>query len=192
LLGGGSAGHAALVGSELPLLQHGIPDLMGEVDRLVRTTWASVRSPDPRETARRFDTLTLLTDGYLEKTDRATMAAGLEARVPYLDREVEAAAGQRTGSGKADLVEAVARRLPAMKSPPRKKGLAVHLPDLLAGGLDAHCRYELESSGSVVRRLLGADGANLLAARCRRSPVTSYRVAMLGLWEARLPFSPQW
>jgi asparagine synthase (glutamine-hydrolysing) len=191
-LGGGFSGHAALVGSELPVLEHAMPELMGEVDRLARTTWASVRSDDPSETARRFDTITLLPDGYLEKTDRATMAAGLEARVPYLDPVVEAAAAGRTTPGKADLVAALARRLPAMAAPPRKKGLAVHLPALLEAGLGSHCEYELGSSDSVVHGLLGTDGTRLLAARCRRSAMTSYRVAMLGLWEANLPFSPRW
>ena len=51
---------------------------------------ASAGSTRGREAARRFDLARWLPNTYLEKTDRATMAAGVEARTPFLDPAIAA------------------------------------------------------------------------------------------------------
>ncbi|HVM64294.1 MAG TPA: asparagine synthase-related protein, partial [Acidimicrobiales bacterium] len=142
-----------------------------------------------REVARSLDGRRLA-NTYLEKTDRATMACSLEARVPYLDPALEKAfAGAPVDTRKSRLRAELARRLPGAALPDRKKGLAVNLAELLDGGLSAHLYYELGSSRSVLRSVLGAEPVRALRDRCERSALSSYRIAMLGQWEATLASS---
>ena len=158
----------------------------------MRSDWLSERTRRPghdhsdREVARSFDR-SRLPNTYLEKTDRATMASGLEARVPYLDPVMTRAfAGTPVDTRKTGLRRELARRLPGVRLPDRKRGLAVSLGQLLGGGLDGHLRYELESAHSVLRSSIGPEALLTISARCARSPLTSFRIAMLGQWEATL------
>ncbi len=96
---------------------------------------------------RLLDCLTYLPDDILTKVDRATMAAGLEGRVPFLDRSLAALAWRlpdemlwgrgaaEGGLGKRLLRTLMAERLPAHLIRPDKRGFAVPLADWLRGPL---------------------------------------------------------
>jgi asparagine synthase (glutamine-hydrolysing) len=80
------------------------------------------------------DLKTMLVDGYMEKTDKATMACGLEARVPLLDRRLVELAFQvpgrlkiRGGSSKRILKQAVRDLLLVSVLRKPKQGFAVPL-----------------------------------------------------------------
>jgi len=89
-----------------------------------------------------IDTLTYLPDDILVKVDRASMAAGLETRVPLLDPEVISfAAGvdwalkTRGGVGKWPLKELLARYVPRSLFERPKRGFGVPLGDWLRDDL---------------------------------------------------------
>jgi asparagine synthase (glutamine-hydrolysing) len=108
---------------------------------------------DPLRRMMLFDYLTYLPDDLLTKVDRATMLVGLEARAPYLDRDVTTfALGLPTqlrvrGLESKWLLKRLARRyLPAGIVERRKRGLSVPVAAWINGGL----RTEVD-------RLLGFD-----------------------------------
>jgi asparagine synthase (glutamine-hydrolysing) len=190
LYGGGFAGHAALLGSDLAaLLRTGDPHFT-DVARVALSDWfhASSDRTAAGEVARRFDMLRLLPNGYLEKVDRATMQHGLEARVPYLHSSVATYAAQSKGRslGKGELRGALFRRLPGVELPSRKKGLAVDIPAILRAGLDMGVRYELDSEQSIVNSIFSPTVCETLRHRASRSPTSAFRLAMLGSVEANL------
>ena len=89
----------------------------------------------------RTDLRTTLVDEMLTKVDRMTMAVGLEARVPFLDRELvewafrlPGALKARGGTGKRVLRAALARALPETASR-RKHGLSAPQGAWLRGPL---------------------------------------------------------
>jgi len=184
--GGGARSHAALLGSDLAtLLDAGAPHA-ADVEASMRAEWAAEGAHErgEREIARSFDR-GRLANTYLEKTDRATMASSVEARVPYLDPAVaNALSGSTVDPRKTRLRRELARRLPDARLPARKKGLAVNLGQLLEAGMEDHMRYELESGSSVLCSMVGARGVAALRARSERSALTAFRLAMLGQWEA--------
>jgi len=99
--------------------------------------YASLRSPCDASHVNRLmfiDLKTLLVDGYMEKMDKATMACGLEARLPFLDhRMVELAfqipGGLKVGrlSTKRILRHSLSGLLPQRVLSKRKHGFAVPL-----------------------------------------------------------------
>jgi asparagine synthase (glutamine-hydrolysing) len=150
------------------------PDLVP----LARSVWnespvrrAYRESSDPDEVNRRLrtDLDTTLVDEMLVKVDRTTMSAGLEARVPFLDRRlVEWAMGLpgrykvRHGIGKLVLRRALAPVLPAAAQRP-KHGFDIPLGAWLRGdgralvgdtlGAEALRRRGLFRPGAVARLL---------------------------------------
>jgi asparagine synthase (glutamine-hydrolysing) len=91
-----------------------------------------------------LDFLTYLPDNLLVKVDRGTMLASIEARAPYLDREVmelalpaPAALKVRGFTTKAILKEAARGLVPADVIHRRKRGLSVPVARWLNAGLGA-------------------------------------------------------
>jgi asparagine synthase (glutamine-hydrolysing) len=96
------------------------------------------------------DVKTYLPDAFMEKTDKATMAWGLEARMPLLDhRLVELAFRIPSGlkirgvSTKRILKRAVRDLVPAETLKKRKHGFSVPLDGWLQGGLASYAREVL-------------------------------------------------
>lgn len=88
------------------------------------------------------DLKTMLVDGYMEKLDKATMACGLEARVPLLDHRLVELAFQipghfkiRGGSWKRVFKRAVRELLPVAVLHKPKHGFAVPLDPWFRGEL---------------------------------------------------------
>jgi asparagine synthase (glutamine-hydrolysing) len=97
---------------------------------------------DPVKRAMVFDQLTYLAENLLTKVDRATMLASVEARAPFLDREVMEFALQqpvRTGVGwvetKRALKRAALARLPRAVVHRRKRGLSVPVSNWINEGM---------------------------------------------------------
>ncbi|WP_082528822.1 asparagine synthase (glutamine-hydrolyzing) [Methylobacterium sp. Leaf466] len=97
------------------------------------------------ERMRRLDTLSYLPDDVLAKVDRASMAVGLEARVPLLDRDVVAFAWslpepllRRDGKGKWLMRRVLARHVPPALFERPKQGFAPPLAAWLRGPLRAY------------------------------------------------------
>ena len=185
LAGGGFRGHAALLDSQLPLLELLSPAVRRDVEALNGSGWAS-SGADDLERARHHDTDVWLTNVFLEKTDRATMAGSLEARVPFLDHEVVAAAnGLHPGAdtSKAALRSLLTKGLPGVVLPDRKKGLAVELPALLSGFFAGHLDRQLRDPTAALSQFAGRVDDGAVKARADRSPAFAFRLVMLDVWD---------
>jgi len=113
-------------------------------DGIHEPPWLPVvrREPDPLRQVMLFDYLTYLRDDLLPKVDRATMLFSLEARSPYLDRDLTRfALGLPTalkvrGLTTKWLLKRVARRwLPRHITRRRKRGLSVPVAAWINHGL---------------------------------------------------------
>lgn len=133
--------------------------------------------PLPLNEALLLDLERYLPDDLLVKIDIASMAYGLEARAPFLDRALlEYASGLPAGLkrrgrvGKLVLRRSLARRLPADLADGPKRGFGVPIDAWLrAGPLHDHAREVLLGPGSRRRGLLDHDAVErLLAAHSRR------------------------
>lgn len=187
LWGGGIRSHAALLIADLNGLDVRDVGQMADVRSLVATEWEGMDGGDEMEKARRYDLFKMLPNLYLEKMDRATMKAGLEARVPFLDPAVSRAgeAIPIQERDKRQLRGLLCVRLPGVALPARKKGLAVPIEPVLEAGLGEDYRREVESADSLLSRWLGKAGVAAVSERCQRSPTAAFRVAMLGVWESQ-------
>jgi len=186
LWGGGFRAHAALLDSDLPLLQRIAPQATGDYLQAAQADWRLLAGDSSHlDAARRYDRERWLPNVYLEKTDRSTMASSLEGRLPYLDKVVAAVAPQPRPDGtlKLPLRNLLHEILPQVRLPDRKKGLAVDIWALRAAGLDRHFRFAVHRPTAVLVRAFGAAATSELACRADRSPSLFFRLAMLGLWE---------
>jgi asparagine synthase (glutamine-hydrolysing) len=182
--------YLGLVGSAvsqpaLAVVRHGwtaAPDPVALRNRLNNTTGSVLRQ------IQAFEFETYVPGDLLQKEDRATMAFGLEARVPLLDaRMVELAeqtsdrlkAGLRSGKR---LLRAVAeRRMPRFVTRARKRGFAVPLTAMFAGPWRMEAIEWFTDSRSAL--VDGDMAARLLHAR--QLPATdAWTLAALMAWEA--------
>jgi asparagine synthase (glutamine-hydrolysing) len=136
----------------------------------------------------RFELQTYLPGDLLCKEDRATMAVGLEARVPLLDEALvdvaERTAEDRTMSvreGKVLLRELAGRRGLSVSS--LKRGFAVPLGAYFSGPWREEAR---EWFGSLESDLVDGESAGRLLATTRPPANDLWMLAMLAAWERRV------
>lgn len=132
---------------------------------------------------------TYLPGDLLTKEDRATMAVGLEGRVPLLDAAMVDLADRAPDRQKATLLQGkvplrklARRRLPA-RHWRRKRGFAVPLQDLLAGPWARECRDWLDGRSSAL-----VDTAQLArnVGGTAVSPADVWALCALVAWEERV------
>lgn len=140
----------------------GLLPLLAEPEAVIAQTLQAARcmpgvegADDPIQATTLLDYRTYLADGLLVKVDRATMLCGLEARAPYLDRELSEyafalppARKVRGIATKRVLKRAALAYLPPAIVHRRKRGLSVPVATWLNGGL-----------APEVARLVGPDRA---------------------------------
>ena len=137
-----------------------------------RATVERLRRHDPfaryRKIGRRFghldalqamlhaDSAVLLSDKYLEKVDRATMAYGIESRVPFLDDDLSAYAlalpsslKVRRGQKKWVLRQALRGTVPDEILDARKTGFSVPVSHWLRGPLHRYLRETLQETAAA-------------------------------------------
>ncbi|MGH9076849.1 MAG: asparagine synthase (glutamine-hydrolyzing) [Acidimicrobiales bacterium] len=186
LWGSGMRAHGALLGSEAGWLDRAdLPSARAAIE-LADSAWEGLAKGTGLSRARAYDETRWLPNVYLEKTDRATMAYSLEARVPYLDPVVATTVRAMTSPPKSPIRDELYRRLPQLRAPARKRGLAVPLAALVDGVLGEAGRFQVGSAESVLARVLGRGWQRTLRVRAERSPACAFRVAMLGRWEQLL------
>lgn len=138
----------------------------------------------------RFELGTYLAGDLLVKEDRATMAVGLEGRVPLLDAEMVSLAERVPDYQKASLLagkrllrELARRRLSQFPSRGRKRGFAVPLSDLFAGPWRADAidwLHELDST------LVDGPAAARIVTRAPSVASDLWMVVALAAWERRV------
>jgi asparagine synthase (glutamine-hydrolysing) len=138
-----------------------------------------------------LDFLTYLPDNLLVKVDRGTMLASIEARAPYLDREVmelalpaPAALKVRGFTTKAILKEAARGVVPEAVIRRRKRGLSVPVARWLNAGLASLADRHL----AAPRLFPGAPTARLLAEHrsgARNNARKLWPILMAELWAER-------
>lgn len=123
---------------------------------------------DPLAAAMLFDYRNYLRDNLLVKVDRATMLSSVEARAPFLDREVSAFALSlpsdlrvRRMTTKWVLKKAAEKWLPREVIHRRKRGLSVPIASWINGGLRSEVDrlldpQRLRSQGIVNERYVGS------------------------------------
>src|SRR5256886_5939686 len=135
-----------------------------------------------------LDFLTYLPDNLLVKVDRGTMLASIEARAPYLDREVmepalpaPAALKVRGFTTKAILKEAARGLVPEAVIRRKKRGLSVPVARWLNAGLRSLADRHL----AAPRLFPGASTARLLAEHrsgARNNARKLWPILMAGPW----------
>ena len=177
-----------------------------------RTTVERLRRYDPfehyRRIGRRFDRLDalqatlyaecmiLLPDKYLEKVDRATMAYGIESRVPFLDDDVAAYAmglpsglKVRRGKKKWVLRQALRGTVPDDILDGAKTGFGVPVSHWLRGPLNGYLRTTLRDTAAAWPGLFDPVALD----RCIDEHVSGrrdngrllYKLLNFGLWRQR-------
>jgi asparagine synthase (glutamine-hydrolysing) len=125
-----------------------------------------------------LDVQTFLVDDVLLKVDHASMACGVEVRVPFLDHELVEAAFSidarvlfAGGERKALLKRAAAPWLPPDVLCERKKGFSAPLGPWMRGGLRGRAAALLAGGVLVSRGLLRPEGVAAVLARPAIAPV---------------------
>ena len=116
------------------------PAVSAPLDRHLSGMLDGQRPPQGIDRALRADYASFLADDILVKLDRSSMATSLEARVPYLDKEVVELAFRmpsslkiRGGTGKWALKQAAARHLPREIVQRPKEGFSAPIKQWLCG-----------------------------------------------------------
>jgi asparagine synthase (glutamine-hydrolysing) len=124
---------------------------------------------DPVERMMYLDTMTYLPDDILTKVDRATMAASLEGRMPFLDPDVAALAWRlppdrkvRGGTGKWLLRRLLHRYVPPALVERPKAGFGVPIGDWLRGPLRPWAEDLLDPRRLADQGFLSSDVVRLM------------------------------
>jgi asparagine synthase (glutamine-hydrolysing) len=163
---------------------------------LVEEQMARSAASDPVDRALHLDTTVMLVDDPVKRVDNMTMAAGLEARVPFLDHELVELAAQcppelkLAQGGKGVLKEAARRVIPAEVIDRPKGYFPVPALKHLAGETLEHVRDALGSPAfraldlfepQPLEHLLAAPNAELTPLRGNKL----WQLGLLALWLER-------
>lgn len=174
-------GHGYLMSAEWPVVA--ASPIGAEALRQHHRRWA--QSADGLPAYRAYDLREWLPNVFLEKSDRASMLASVEVRVPFLDPVVASSALhlRPRDSRKRPLRDLLLQRHPDLRLPPRKMGLSVDLPALLRqSGLAAYAEAALTDPGSILR-IDGMPDTGELRRRAGANPALAFRLATLGVWQ---------
>jgi asparagine synthase (glutamine-hydrolysing) len=160
-----------------------------------RARFAETADADPLARLQDVDLGVYLVDDLLVKTDRMTMAHGLEARVPYLDPAVwelaQALPDHRRVSGlaKKRLLRRAGREwLPARALAARKKGFSIPAAAWLRGELEPFAREVLSAAELDAQGLLNPPAVSALldehVSRRRDNSRQIWGLMCLTLWRA--------
>ncbi len=181
------------------LLRPETVERLGDHDpyNVLRQHFAACDAQNPLGRGQYVDMKTWLADGVLCKVDRASMAHGLEVRVPLLDTHwvqsmavLPASLKIRGGRGKYILREAIRSQLGEQVSSGRKKGFEAPMDEWFRGPLREMVQDILLSPDARIYEWLGADAVG----RCWRTFVASkgsrlgarlWAMLMLELWLRR-------
>lgn len=137
-----------------------------------------------------LDMKTYLVDDILTKVDRASMAHGLEVRVPLLDHRlvetvfrISAGLVYANGERKSLFKRALRGLVPDALLTSRKKGFSVPLPDWFAAGLREDATATILDGSLVARGVLRPD--HLRGFLERASPYNVWLLFVLELWARR-------
>jgi asparagine synthase (glutamine-hydrolysing) len=154
--------------------------------------WERHRPSDRRTTLdaiQEFEFATYVDGDLMVKEDRATMAAGVEGRVPFLDDTVRLLATQTTPrqragitKGKVLMREVARKRLPAGSARQGKRGFAVPLGDLMQGAWRKDAMSWLEAHDSDL--VSTSELAGFVSEPGRATDV--WALSVLCAWEQRV------
>jgi hypothetical protein len=122
-----------------------------------------------------------LPNNYLEKVDRATMAASIEGRVPFLSELVAEPARARDAFGKDELVAYLRASLPELARPARKVGLAMPTRPM-SRIFQEERAWLLGSAESPLTAMVPPRLMPMLRQRGERSAAFEFRLSAVGVW----------
>ena len=155
--------------------------------------WRMKKFYNPRlpscASAQLVDVNTYLADEMMTKVDRASMACGVEVRVPLLDVELVELAFQIDNrliygqERKAILKRTAAQWLPAEVLTARKKGFSSPMNEWLQAGLGQWAMRQVRDGVLVQRGIFSRAGADETAAN--EKPITIWAMLIAELWARR-------
>lgn len=180
----GAGGLEALLGARF---------LEGTVDGVASAMLAFRRPGLPAVAAARYQDMHLyLVDHILCKVDRASMAHGVEARVPFLDPElvrlafrIPLALHYRRGERKALLKQVAAQLLPPDVVTPRKKGFSSPMAAWFGARMEPWLHVWLADGLLVQSGALRPDWPQRLAALGAAGPRARWLLLTAELWARR-------
>ncbi len=158
--------------------------------------WPAVAHLPPAQGMLWTDTQILLPDLFFEKVDRATMAHGVEVRVPFMDHELTDlvmgldAHTKLAGGSKALLRAAMRDLLPAAILDGPKLGFGVPFAEWLGGPLAGYLREQLLAPDGLARTLFVGERLTHLIDRHTGTGydhgILLYRLLVLSIWGERM------
>jgi asparagine synthase (glutamine-hydrolysing) len=164
-----------------------------EATALVAAHFAGAGADLPIDKALRIDALVMLVDDPVKRVDNHTMAASLEARVPFLDHEVvelaaRMPAGLKLADGGKGILKSISRRVIPSEVIDRPKGY-FPVPELtyIRGSVFDYVRDALGSERARQRGIYNPDYVNTLldAPEDHITPLGGsklWQIALLELW----------